>query len=93
MIVDRFGKDCESCGRGRFIETGFFDDVDGVLHCNVCGKEIIRHITLTDGEKFEIVLDLLRKIVGPYTHDDDINCLDDVLILIRKTLDEIGETW
>lgn len=48
---------------------------------------------MTDNEKLEIVVNLLKKIVAPYTPQDDINCLDDVLILARKTLDEIGETW
>lgn len=48
---------------------------------------------ITDKEKLDILVDLLKKIVAPYTPQDDINCLDDVLILARKTLDEIGETW
>lgn len=93
MSIDRYGKDCEMCHRGRYIETMFFDDMDGTLHCDTCGDMIKRHVEMTTEEKLKITVDLLKKIVGPYTYEDDINCLDDVLILARKTLDEIGETW
>jgi CRISPR/Cas system-associated protein Cas10 (large subunit of type III CRISPR-Cas system) len=93
IIIDRKDKDCKICGEGRYIETEFFDDMDGVLHCSVCNAQVVRHVILTDEERLKIVIDLLKKIVGPYTYEDDINCIDDVLILARKALDEIGETW
>jgi len=93
IILDRKGKTCDICGKGRYIETEFFDDMDGVLHCDVCNAQVIRHVIMTDKEKLKIVVDLLKKIVAPYNPKDDINCLDDVLILARHTLDEIGETW
>ena len=92
-LIDNYGKDCGYCGRGRYVRTGFFDDMDGVLHCDVCGQVIKRYYEMTEEEKLKIVVDLLKKIVAPYTPEDDINCLDDVLILARQTLDKIGETW
>lgn len=92
-LTDNYGKDCGFCHRGRYVETTFFDDMDGLLHCDACGRVITRHYEMTDKEKLDKVVNLLKKIVGPYTYEDDINCLDDVLILVRKTLDEIGETW
>jgi hypothetical protein len=92
-LVDNYGKDCGYCGRGSYTETTFFDDMDGIIHCNACGRAIIRHYEMSDKEKLETVVNLLKKIIAPYAPQDDINCLDDVLILARKTLDEIGETW
>ena len=92
-LIDVSGQICKICGEGRYIETNFFDDMDGILHCSSCGRQINRYYEMTDKEKLETAVSLLKKIVGPYTHEDDINCLDDVLILVRKTLDEIGETW
>ncbi len=37
----------------------------------------------------DIAIDVLRKIVGPYVWEDDINCLDDAVILAQKALDTI----
>jgi len=93
LILDRKGKPCDVCGKGRYIETEFFDDMDGLLHCDACNAQVVRHVEMRDKDKLKIVVDLLKKILAPYTPQDDINCLDDVLILARKTLDEIGETW
>lgn len=92
-LIDNYGKDCGMCHRGKYVETTFFDDMDGIIHCDACGDWIKRHTEMNNDEKLKIVVDLLKKIVGPYTYEDDINCLDDVLILARKTLDKIGETW
>jgi hypothetical protein len=39
-MKDRKGIRCP-CG-GRYEETSQFDDVDGVLHCTKCGKEVRR---------------------------------------------------
>ena len=92
-LIDNYGKNCKTCGRGRYVEGSFFDDMDGLLRCDACKRVIKRYYEMTDKEKLDVVVTLLKRIVCPYTHDDDINCLDDVLILVRKTLDEIGETW
>jgi hypothetical protein len=92
-LIDNYGKVCGYCGRGRYIETTFFDDMDGIIHCEACDRAIKRYYEMDDKEKLEIVVNLLKKIVAPYTPQDDINCLDDVLILARETLDKIGETW
>jgi hypothetical protein len=48
--IDNKDKTCETCGKGRYTETEFFDDMDGVLHCTVCNSKVIRHITL-EGNK------------------------------------------
>jgi hypothetical protein len=92
-LIDNYGKDCGFCHRGRYVETNFFDDMDGTLHCDACGEMVKRYYEMTDREKLEIVIGLLKKIVGPYTYEDDINCLDDALILAREALDKIGEAW
>jgi hypothetical protein len=42
-ITDMTGKKCQSCGKGKYRETGPQDDMLGVLHCDKCGAEIKRH--------------------------------------------------
>jgi len=39
---DNLGMPCQ-CGRGTYKETQFFDDADGVLHCDFCGKTVERY--------------------------------------------------
>ena len=39
--TDMTGKKCP-CKKGSYRETGFHDDMDGVLHCTGCGKEVKR---------------------------------------------------
>lgn len=41
--------------------------------------------------EYDEMLALLKKIVGPYVYEDDINCLMDVVILAEKILDKMGE--
>jgi hypothetical protein len=31
---------CSECGKGRYDETTFFDDMDGVFHCKNCNHEV-----------------------------------------------------
>ena len=40
--TDMTGKICEICGKGKYIETGFQDDMNGVLHCSECGYRVKR---------------------------------------------------
>ena len=40
--VDMTGKKCAACKKGTYQETGIHDDMDGVLHCTNCNKEITR---------------------------------------------------
>ncbi len=42
--IDMSGEPCEDCGKGIYTETGYFDDIDGVLHCNKCGHATKRWI-------------------------------------------------
>lgn len=42
MKIDMTGKKCRKCGKGKYKETTFFDDMDGVLHCDKCNHEIKR---------------------------------------------------
>lgn len=47
--VDMTGKKHEGCG-GKFQEASQYDDLDGVLHCTKCNKEIKRHANpVTEG--------------------------------------------
>lgn len=39
---DNTGKRCDTCGAGNYRETGFHDDMDGVLHCTNCGTRVDR---------------------------------------------------
>ena len=40
--IDMTGKKCTACKKGTYQETGMHDDMDGVLHCTNCNKEITR---------------------------------------------------
>lgn len=42
-VKDMMGKKCESCKKGKYKETSFHDDMDGVLHCDKCGIETKRY--------------------------------------------------
>ena len=41
--VDMKGKKCTTCKKGTYEETSQHDDMDGVLHCTKCRKEVKRH--------------------------------------------------
>jgi len=41
--VDMKGKKCTACNKGTYQETDQHDDMDGVLHCTKCNKEVKRH--------------------------------------------------
>jgi hypothetical protein len=41
--VDMTGKPCTACKKGTYEETDFHDDMDGVLHCTKCRKQVKRH--------------------------------------------------
>jgi len=40
--TDMTGKRCSKCGKGKYKETSYHDDMDGVLHCTKCGQEVPR---------------------------------------------------
>jgi len=48
VIYDRTGKKCESCGKGRYAETTYWDDVDGYLHCKKCDHLVNRYVKSGD---------------------------------------------
>lgn len=41
--MDRTGKKCKKCGKGRYEETRLQDDWDGVLHCTKCNTQVKRY--------------------------------------------------
>ena len=49
--VDMTGKKCTSCKKGTYQETSQMDDMDGVLHCTKCNKEVKRHQSAKPKEK------------------------------------------
>jgi hypothetical protein len=49
--VDMTGKKCSSCKKGTYQETSQHDDMDGVLHCTKCRKEVKRHQTVSSKKK------------------------------------------
>ena len=62
-MIDNLNKICEKCHIGRYIETGFFDDMDGLLHCERCGHQVKRHPVYTDKEKLDLVKSELGRIL------------------------------
>tara|TARA_R110000851_G_scaffold7493_1_gene29075 strand:+ start:1318 stop:1650 length:333 start_codon:yes stop_codon:yes gene_type:complete len=42
-MTDMTGKKHAGCYGGRFKETGFHDNMDGVLHCTKCGERTERY--------------------------------------------------
>lgn len=49
--VDMTGKKCTACKKGTYEETSQHDDMDGVLHCTKCRKEVKRHQTVSPKKK------------------------------------------
>lgn len=47
--VDQTNKTCTKCKKGKYIETSLQDDWHGVLHCNKCGHEVKRWLTIKSG--------------------------------------------
>jgi hypothetical protein len=43
--IDNLNFKCKKCKKGVYKETSVMDDIQGVLHCSVCGVEIKRHLT------------------------------------------------
>ena len=41
--VDMLGENCQECKQGTYRETSIYDDWEGVVHCNRCGHQEIRH--------------------------------------------------
>ena len=41
--IDMKYQKCDCDKSGYYDETGFYDDLDGVLHCVVCGKTVDRY--------------------------------------------------
>lgn len=38
------GIKCPHCGEGRFKETTMWDEMEGVLHCDSCGKVTVKYL-------------------------------------------------
>lgn len=53
----------------------------------------VREEILAAKKDYDRMKELLEKIVGPYVWEDDINCLDDVMILARNLLDDIDRPY
>jgi hypothetical protein len=49
--VDMTGKPCTACKKGTYQETTQHDDMDGVLHCTKCRKQVKRHQSAKPKEK------------------------------------------
>lgn len=50
---DRTNTKCTKCKRGTYVETGIFDDIEGVLHCRSCRHKVERW-DQEKNQKFEI---------------------------------------
>jgi transcription elongation factor Elf1 len=62
--VDMTRTVCTSCGEGTYRETLFFDDMDGVLHCEICNHETKRwQKPITTGEPVYVTSFDLTKVV------------------------------
>jgi hypothetical protein len=49
--VDMTGKPCTACKKGTYEETDQHDDMDGVLHCTKCRKQVKRHQSANPNKK------------------------------------------
>ena len=69
--VDMKGKKCTSCNKGTYQETDQHDDMDGVLHCTKCNKEVKRH--QSDNSKKKSVAEGrgFRGVGGAREREDD----------------------
>jgi hypothetical protein len=47
---DMTGKPCD-CKKGTYQETSFWDDIDGVLHCTSCHKQVNRYQSVETKKK------------------------------------------
>lgn len=47
-MYDNNEKECKRCHKSYYKETNFHDDLDGVLHCSVCGYEVRRYLKGTE---------------------------------------------
>lgn len=41
--LDLLGKPCHECKQGMYQETTIYDNWEGIVHCNNCGHQEIRH--------------------------------------------------
>lgn len=41
--IDMTGKHCKKCKKGIYKEMSLYDDWDGTLTCNKCGRKIKRY--------------------------------------------------
>lgn len=42
-MIDRDGKQCESCGEGTYEIADLNDEIHGERHCNKCGHFVYRY--------------------------------------------------
>jgi hypothetical protein len=61
--VDMKGKKCTACKKGTYEETSQHDDMDGVLHCDKCRKEVKRHQAAASKKKrvSEGIMDVVKQ--------------------------------
>jgi len=43
-MIDRTGETCDRCGKGEYAESHLSDDMDGTLHCPICGDGVRRWV-------------------------------------------------
>ena len=67
--VDMTGKKCTACKKGTYQETGIHDDMDGVLHCTKCNKQVTRW----QAYKEQVVLDQLVAKYLPWVKKEIAN--------------------
>ena len=61
--VDMKGKKCTACKKGTYQETSQHDDMDGVLHCDKCNREVKRHQAAASKKKrvSEGIMDVVKQ--------------------------------
>ena len=53
---DQTDMPCKECGKGTYVETSIFDDMDGVLHCSNCGTPTDRYLPENAGGCWEYMI-------------------------------------
>ena len=82
-MKDRTGDECDFC-QGFYEETSVNDDSNGLLHCNGCGDEIERYLTMKKWPENETKTVYFGDLVDPL-----VQSMEHIYHLEIKNLDDI----
>lgn len=89
--VDMTGKKCSACKKGTYQETSQHDDMDGVLHCTKCNKQVNRWKNYKEqgvAEGDDQFSSMMSKIASPESMD-----ASEALALIDDLMHQAGASY